>query len=116
VNEQLDAISVSSGEVDEARRLQRDLAAVMAATRRIVFAMTRLAWVTSGYGWVTIVAPIIIAAPVYFGGDMTFGGLMMAVGAFNQFHASLRWFVDNIGSIADWRATLGAGSRHSGSP
>ncbi|MDX3978741.1 ABC transporter ATP-binding protein/permease [Shinella sp.] len=107
VNEQLDAISVSSGEVDEARRLQRDLAAVMAATRRIVFAMTRLAWVTSGYGWVTIVAPIIIAAPVYFGGDMTFGGLMMAVGAFNQFHASLRWFVDNIGSIADWRATLG---------
>ncbi|WP_439623429.1 ABC transporter ATP-binding protein/permease [Shinella sp.] len=107
VNEQLAAISVASGEVDEARRLQRDLAAVMAATRRIVFAMTRLAWVTSGYGWVTIVAPIIIAAPVYFGGDMTFGGLMMAVGAFNQFHASLRWFVDNIGSIADWRATLG---------
>lgn len=107
VNEQVDAISVSSGEADEARRLQRNLDAVMVATRRIVFAMTRLAWVTSGYGWVTIVAPIIIAAPVYFGGDMTFGGLMMAVGAFNQFHASLRWFVDNIGSIADWRATLG---------
>ena len=106
VNEQVDAISVSSGEADEARRLHRDLDAVMAATRRIVFAMTRLAWVTSGYGWVTIVAPIIIAAPVYFGGNMTFGGLMMAVGAFNQFHASLRWFVDNIGSIADWRATL----------
>jgi len=106
VNEQLDAISVSAGEADEARRLQRDLGAVLDATRRIVSAMVRLAWVTSGYGWVTIVAPIIIAAPVYFHGDMTFGGLMMAVGAFNQFHASLRWFVDNIGSIADWRATL----------
>jgi len=106
VNEQLDAIAVSAGEADEKRRLQRDLVTVVAATRRIVSAMVRLAWVTSGYGWVTIVAPIIIAAPVYFGGDMTFGGLMMAVGAFNQFHASLRWFVDNIGSIADWRATL----------
>ena len=106
VNEQLDAIAVSGGEADEKRRLQQDLATVVAATRRIVSAMVRLAWVTSGYGWVTIVAPIIIAAPVYFGGDMTFGGLMMAVGAFNQFHASLRWFVDNIGSIADWRATL----------
>lgn len=106
VNEQLDAIAVSAGEADEKRRLQQDLGAVVAATRRIVSAMVRLAWVTSGYGWVTIVAPIIIAAPVYFGGDMTFGGLMMAVGAFNQFHASLRWFVDNIGSIADWRATL----------
>jgi putative ATP-binding cassette transporter len=106
VNEQIDAISVSAGEADEARRLQRDLAAVIAAARRIVSAMVRLAWVTSGYGWLTIVAPIVIAAPVYFGGDMTFGGLMMAVGAFNQFHASLRWFVDNIGAIADWRATL----------
>jgi putative ATP-binding cassette transporter len=31
---------------------------------------------------------------------------MMAVGAFNQVHASLRWFVDHIGGIADWRATL----------
>ena len=37
---------------------------------------------------------------------MSFGGLMMAVGAFNQVHAALRWFVDNIGGIADWRATL----------
>lgn len=106
VNEQIDAISVASGEGDEARRLHGDLGAVITATRRIVSATVRLACVTSGYGWVTIVAPIIIAAPVYFGGDMTFGGLMMAVGAFNQFHASLRWFVDNIGSIADWRATL----------
>ncbi|URK88548.1 hypothetical protein LP421_15900 [Rhizobium sp. RCAM05350] len=26
--------------------------------------------------------------------------------AFNQVNASLRWFVDNIDSIADWRATL----------
>ncbi|WP_440981967.1 ABC transporter ATP-binding protein/permease [Shinella sumterensis] len=106
VNEQIDAVSVSSGEGNESRRLYADLGTVIAATRRIVSATVRLAWVTSGYGWVTIVAPIVIAAPVYFGGDMTFGGLMMAVGAFNQFHASLRWFVDNIGSIADWRATL----------
>ena len=42
---------------------------------------------------------------------MTFGGLMMAVGAFNQVHSSLRWFIDNIGGIADWRATLDARRR-----
>jgi vitamin B12/bleomycin/antimicrobial peptide transport system ATP-binding/permease protein len=30
----------------------------------------------------------------------------MAVGAFNQVHASLRWFINNISAIADWRATL----------
>jgi putative ATP-binding cassette transporter len=37
---------------------------------------------------------------------MTFGELMMVVGAFNQVQSSLRWFVDNFSSIADWRATL----------
>ena len=31
---------------------------------------------------------------------------MMAVGAFNQVNSSLRWFIANIGGIADWRATL----------
>ena len=106
VNEHVDAISLAAGEADERRRLELDLQSVIAASRRIISAIIRLTWVTSGYGWVTVVAPIVIAAPVYFAGDMSFGGLMMAVGAFNQVHAALRWFVDNIGGIADWRATL----------
>ncbi len=31
---------------------------------------------------------------------------MMAAGAFIQVQSSLRWFVDNFSTIADWRATL----------
>jgi len=31
---------------------------------------------------------------------------MMAAGGFMQVQSSLRWFVDNFGTIADWRATL----------
>jgi putative ATP-binding cassette transporter len=31
---------------------------------------------------------------------------MMVVGAFNQVQSSLRWVVDNLPQIADWRATL----------
>ncbi|MGN6467453.1 MAG: ABC transporter ATP-binding protein/permease, partial [Rhizobiaceae bacterium] len=106
VNERVDAISLAGGQADEERRLQRDLASLIAILRKLVTANIRLSWVTDAYGWVTIVAPIIIAAPVYFAGDMTFGGLMMAVGAFNQVHSSLRWFVANIETITDWRATL----------
>jgi len=30
----------------------------------------------------------------------------MVAGAFNQVQSSLRWFVDNFGNLADWRATL----------
>ena len=106
-NEHLDAISLAGGEADERRRIEFDLALCCRQRDIIIRAVTiRLNWVTAGYGWVTVVAPIIIAAPVYFSGDLTFGGLMMAVGAFNQVHASLRWFINNIGGIADWRATL----------
>ncbi|OBZ96584.1 glycosyl transferase family 1 [Pararhizobium polonicum] len=106
VNEHIEAVSLSSGEANEKRRLQRDLSSVLEISQSLMLALTRLTWVTAGYGWITVVAPIVIAAPVYFAGDLSFGGLMMAVGAFNQVHASLRWFVDNIDSIADWRATL----------
>jgi putative ATP-binding cassette transporter len=106
VNEHIDAISLAGGEGEERRRLELDLATVLAATKRIALATVRLTWVTAGYGWITVVAPIVIASPVYFAGDISFGGLMMAAAAFTQVHASLRWFIDNIGGIADWRATL----------
>lgn len=106
VNENIDAITLAGGEAGERRRLELDLATLLDAIRGIFRAQINLTWVTSGYGWVTVVAPILVASPVYFAGDLTFGGLMMAVGAFNQVHTSLRWFIDNIGAIADWRATL----------
>jgi putative ATP-binding cassette transporter len=106
VNEHIDAISLAGGEADEARRIELNLAAVLVAMRSLVSGQTNLTWVTAGYGWLTIVAPILVAAPLYFSGSLTFGGLMMAAGAFTQVQSSLRWFVDNFSSIADWRATL----------
>jgi putative ATP-binding cassette transporter len=106
VNEHIDAIALASGEGDEARRIQLDFTRVLAAMRRLVSGLTRLTWITSGYGWFTIVAPILVAAPLYFAGNLSFGGLMMAAGAFIQVQSSLRWFVDNFSTIADWRATL----------
>jgi putative ATP-binding cassette transporter len=106
VSEHIDAISLAGGEADEARRLRHDLAAVLKAMRLLVSGLTNLTWVTSGYGWFTIVAPILVAAPIYFADKISFGGLMMAAGAFTQVQSSLRWFVDNFSTIADWRATL----------
>ncbi len=106
VNDHLDAISLSGGEADETQHILVDLAAVLGAMRKIVTGVTRLTWVTAGSGWITIVAPILAAAPLYFSGRLTFGGLMLASGAFMQVQSSLRWFVDNFSTIADWRATL----------
>jgi putative ATP-binding cassette transporter len=106
VNEHIDAITLNGGEANEARRIDLDLAGVLKATARLVTGLTNLTWITAGYGWFTLVAPILVAAPLYFAGNLTFGGLMLASGAFLQVQSSLRWFVDNFSTIADWRATL----------
>jgi vitamin B12/bleomycin/antimicrobial peptide transport system ATP-binding/permease protein len=106
VNEHVDDISLAAGEADEKRRIALHLGDVLAATRRIVMGHANLTWITAGFGWVTIVAPILVAAPLYFSGKVSFGGLMMAAGAFTQAQSSLRWFIDNFSTIADWRANL----------
>jgi len=106
VNEHVDDISLAEGEADEKRRIELHLDNVLAATRRIVWGHANLTWVTAGFGWITNVAPILVAAPLYFSGKVSFGGLMMAAGAFSQAQSSLRWFIDNFSAIADWSATL----------
>ena len=106
VNQNCDGVAVYRGEAQERDRLNVEFDQLLDVVRRLVGATTRLAWVTAGYGWFTIVAPVIVAAPAYFAGNLTFGGLLMAVGAFTQVQQSLRWFVDNANLIADWKATL----------
>src|SRR5262245_14065644 len=106
VSEHIDGIALHGGEEDERLRLTAELDRVIRIMRRIVRATTWLTWVTAGYGWFTLIAPILAAAPGYFGGDISFGELMMGVGAFIQVQQALRWFIDNFSNIADWRATL----------
>jgi vitamin B12/bleomycin/antimicrobial peptide transport system ATP-binding/permease protein len=106
INEHIDGITLYGGEADERQSLNGVFGSVLDISRQIVSAVTRLTWVTAGYGWFTIIAPILVAAPAYFRGTMTFGELMVIVGAFNQVQTALRWFVDNFSNLADWRATL----------
>jgi vitamin B12/bleomycin/antimicrobial peptide transport system ATP-binding/permease protein len=106
INEHIDGITLYGGEADERQSLNSVFGSVLDISRQIVSAVTRLTWVTAGYGWFTIIAPILVAAPAYFQGKMSFGELMVIVGAFNQVQNALRWFVDNFSNLADWRATL----------
>jgi vitamin B12/bleomycin/antimicrobial peptide transport system ATP-binding/permease protein len=106
LNEHIDSVALYAGEGEEKQRLRAKLEDVLRVMRRIISASTSLTWITAGYGWLTLIAPILVAAPGYFGGKLSFGALMMAVGAFMQVQQALRWFIDNFGTIADWRATL----------
>jgi putative ATP-binding cassette transporter len=106
ISEHVDGIALAAGEADERRRVEMHISNVMLAMRRLVRGLTNLTWVTAGFGWITGIAPILISAPLYFSGKTSFGGMMLAAAAFTQAQGSLRWFVDNFGAIADWRATL----------
>jgi putative ATP-binding cassette transporter len=106
ISEHVDGITLAAGEADERRRVEQHIGNVMLAMRRLVRGLTNLTWVTAGFGWITGIAPILISAPLYFSGKTSFGGMMLAAAAFTQAQGSLRWFVDNFGAIADWRATL----------
>ncbi|MYZ47531.1 ABC transporter ATP-binding protein/permease [Propylenella binzhouense] len=105
-SENAEGIGLNAAEAEERRRLGAELGSVLAISRRLAGALVRLTWVTSGYGWLAIVVPILVAAPGYFGGTLTFGGLMMVANAFSQVQQALRWFIDNLARIADWRATV----------
>lgn len=106
VSESAESIGLVRGEQDERRQLNGTLDRVIGSMKQLSGALSGLTWITSGYGWIAIVVPIVVALPGYFSGGVTLGGLMMVVGAFNQVQSSLRWFVDQFPSIADWRATL----------
>jgi putative ATP-binding cassette transporter len=106
ISEHVDGIALAAGEADERRRVETHIGNVTLAMRRLIRGLTDLTWVTAGFGWVSGIAPILISAPLYFTGKTSFGGMMLAVSAFIQAQGSLRWFVDNFGALADWRATL----------
>lgn len=105
-NEARDAIALHHGEAAEQSRIWGVFGTVVDITRGVIRATVGLTWVTAGYGWFALVAPIVAASPFYFTGRMTIGELMLIVGAFNQVQSSLRWFVSNFSAIANWRATL----------
>ena len=106
VDELSEAVAIYRGEADERRDLEIVAGNVFAVMQRIANKLAQLQWITAGYGWIALIAPIVLAAPGYFSGAMTLGGLMMVVGAFFQVQQSLRWYVDKFPTLAEWRATL----------
>jgi putative ATP-binding cassette transporter len=105
-NESAEAIALSRGEADERRNLGAAFGNALGVARKTANATARLTWVTSGYGWIGIIFPILVALPGYMQGTLSLGGLMMVVGAFNQVQAALKWFVDNFARIAEWSAAV----------
>lgn len=60
----------------------------------------------SGYAILSMAFPVLIVAPRYIAGKITLGTLMQAAQAFQHMTSALSWPVNNLGPIAEWRASV----------
>ena len=106
VDQKAEAIAIHRGEADERYHLGKALDNVLGKMRRIASELANLTWVSASYGWIGLIAPLVLAAPGYFSGTLSLGGLTMVVGAFYQVQQALRWYVDRFPALAEWNAAL----------
>jgi putative ATP-binding cassette transporter len=106
VSENAVGIALERGEADELVHARHSIRVLTIAMQALANARARLTWVTSGYGWLGLIVPIIVASPGYLSGNLSWGGLFMVINGFNQVQNALRWFIDNYAGIAEWQANL----------
>jgi putative ATP-binding cassette transporter len=104
LRESSEGVALIRGEADEDRGLRRSFSHVVTVMKDLMRSERRLMWLTSAYGMIAGVFPILVASPRYFAGAITLGVLMQIGSAFAEVTRALNWFVDNFPRIADWRS------------
>ena len=104
LRESSEGVALIRGEADEERGLKAAFGHVAQVMRDLMRSERRLMWLTSAYGMLLTVFPVLVASPRYFAGAITLGVLMQISSAFGQVTTSLNWFVDNFPRLADWRS------------
>ena len=104
LRENSEGVALIRGERDEDRGLRGAFEHVVAVMKDLMRSERNLMWLTSAYGMLLTVFPILVASPRYFAGAITLGVLMQIASAFGEVTRALNWFVDNFPRIADWRS------------
>ncbi|MCL1980035.1 MAG: ABC transporter ATP-binding protein/permease [Proteobacteria bacterium] len=60
----------------------------------------------TGYATLSMAFPILISAPRYIMGRITLGSLVQSAQAFQHMTSALSWPANNMGGIAEWRASV----------
>ncbi|WP_426957874.1 ABC transporter ATP-binding protein/permease [Muricoccus radiodurans] len=104
LRESSEGVALIRGEADEERGLRKSFGHVVTVMKDLMRSERRLMWLTSAYGMIAGVFPILVASPRYFAGAITLGVLMQIGSAFGEVTRALNWFVDNFPRLADWRS------------
>lgn len=105
--EHSESIALMHGERLERRSAARLFGDVATGWNRQTVAYLGIVSFSTAYGNLLPVFPILVAAPEYIAGTMTLGLLMQAAQAFQQLTSALSWPIDNLGQLANWRASAG---------
>lgn len=106
VTDHSEAVALMRGEAVERQELRQRLTALIRNWVLLTRHQTRLAGFTHGYATISTVFPTLVVAPAYLAGAIPLGILMQAASAFQRVEASLSFFVNTYGKIAEWKAAM----------
>ena len=100
------AIALIHGEHHENPHFHRLFGSIVDAWNQQTAAWSRITMFSSGYSVLSMAFPILVSAPRYVLQQITLGTLMQSAQAFQQMVSALSWPVDNMGKVAEWRASV----------
>lgn len=100
------AIALIHGESHEKPHFLKLFEAIVDAWNQQTKAWGRIIMFSSGYSVLSMAFPILVSSPRYILGFISLGALMQSAQAFQQMVSSLSWPVDNMGKVAEWRASV----------
>lgn len=104
--ENAQAIALIHGERHENPHFHRLFGNIVDAWNQQTHAWQRITMFSSGYSILSMAFPILVSAPRFILGTISLGALMQSAQAFQQMVAALSWPVDNMGKVAEWRASV----------
>ena len=106
LRENTEGVALYNGEAEERGELAHRFRFVVANWWAIMRRTKSLNMLTTGYGQIANIFPIVVAAPRYFSGLIALGVLTRISDAFGQVQSALSWLVSNYANIASWSATV----------
>jgi vitamin B12/bleomycin/antimicrobial peptide transport system ATP-binding/permease protein len=106
LRENTEGVALYSGETEERGELGTRFSGVIENWWQIMRRTKSLNMLTTGYGQVANVFPIVVAAPRYFSGAIPLGVLTRISDGFGQVQSAMSWFVSNYANLASWSATV----------
>ncbi len=106
LRENTESVALYGGEAEEKGNLHNRFSAIVANWWLLMRRFVYLNALTSGYGQVAGIFPIVVAAPRYFFGKMPLGFITQVADAFGQVQGAMSWLVNNYADLATWRATV----------